>query len=243
MLLLECKVDSLFGLTNERYIFEGVEHRQKFCILVFEKGGSTESFRAAFRINTREAVSRENLDEFLNSGKADLRLRTDLIRRLSPDSLSIMEFKNELDVRIAEKMLRFPLLGEQMPGAWNLRLAREFDMTGDSDLYRTAAGSDALPLFEGKMVHQFTSSFAQPRYWVRIADGRKRILGSELDTGQKLESDCYRLCFRDVASNTNERTMISAIIPPCFLPRRRNLWVRASVSERFRCGTAGTSGM
>jgi hypothetical protein len=26
-------------------------------------------------------------------------------------------------------------------------------------------------------------------------------------------------------------------------PRRRNLWVRASVSERFRCGTAGTSGM
>lgn len=26
-------------------------------------------------------------------------------------------------------------------------------------------------------------------------------------------------------------------------PRRRNLWVRASVSGPFRCGTAGTSGM
>ena len=125
MLLFEGKIDSLFGLTNERYIFEGVEHRQKFCILVFEKGGATESFRAAFRINTREAISRENLDDFLNSGKADLRLRTDLIRRLSPDSLSIMEFKNELDVRIAEKMLQFPLLGEQIPGTWNLRLSRE----------------------------------------------------------------------------------------------------------------------
>jgi hypothetical protein len=216
MLLLECKVDSLFGLTNERYIFEGVEHRQKFCILVFEKGGSTESFRAAFRINTREAVSRENLDDFLNSGKADLRLRTDLIRRVSPDSLSIMEFKNELDVRIAEKMLQFPLLGEQIPGAWNLHLSREFDMTGDSDLYRTSRGPDTLPLFEGKMVHQFTSSFAQPRYWVNVSKGRQRVLGSEPDTGQKLEPDCYRLCFRDVASNTNERTMISAILPPCF---------------------------
>src|ERR1039458_200295 len=134
MLLFECKVDSLFGLTNERYIFEGVEHRQNFCILVFQKSGSTESFRAAFRINTREAISRDELDEFLNSGKADLKLTTDLIRRLSPDSLSIMEFKNEMDVRIAEKMVRFPLLGEQVPGAWAVRLTSEFHMTGDSDI-------------------------------------------------------------------------------------------------------------
>jgi hypothetical protein len=88
--------------------------------LVFEKGGTTESFLAAFRINTREAVSRENLDAFLNSGKVDLRLRTDLIRRLSPDSLSIMEFKNEQDVSIAEKMLQFPLRGEQIPGSIGL---------------------------------------------------------------------------------------------------------------------------
>ena len=216
MLLLEGRVDSLFGLTNERYIFEGVEHRQKFCILVFEKGGSTESFRAAFRINTREAVSRDELDEFLNSGKAHLRLRMELIRRLSPDSLSVMEFKNELDVVIAEKMLCFPLLGEKQPGTWNLHLAREFDMTGDSDLYLTAPGRGTAPLFEGKMIHQFTSSFAPPRYWVRAKEGRARVLGGEPDRGQKLESDCYRLCFRDVASNTNERTMISAILPPCF---------------------------
>src|ERR1017187_3237130 len=106
LLLFECKVDSLFGLNNERHIFESVHHSVKFCILAFEKSGSTESFRAAFRINPREAISRDKLDEFLNSRKADLRLTTDLIRRLSPDSLSIMEFKNEMDVRIAEKMVR-----------------------------------------------------------------------------------------------------------------------------------------
>src|ERR1017187_9726999 len=47
------------------------------------------------------------------------KVRTDLIRRLSPDSLSIMEFKNETDVRIAEKMSRFPLLGESIQGSWN----------------------------------------------------------------------------------------------------------------------------
>jgi len=216
MLLFGCKVDSLFGLTNERYIFDAVHHAQKFCIFAFEKSGVTESFRAAFRINTREAVSRDKLHEFLNSRKADLRLSTDLVRRLSPDSLSIMEFKNEMDVSIAEKMLRFPFLGEQMPGNWNVHLTNELHMTGDSDLYQNKPGKGRLTLFEGKMINQFTASFAKPRYWVAVKAGRSRVLGKTKDTGQRLESDCYRLCFRDVASNTNERTMLSAILPPCF---------------------------
>jgi hypothetical protein len=66
------------------------------------------------------------------------------------------------------------------------------------------------------MINQFTASFAKPRYWVARKAGRLRVLGKTEDRGQRLESDCYRLCFRDVASNTNERTMISAVLPPCF---------------------------
>ena len=216
MLLFECKVDSLFGLNNERHIFEAVHHSVKFCILAFEKSGSTESFRAAFRINPREAISRDKLDEFLNSHKADLRLTTDLIRRLSPDSLSIMEFKNEMDVRIAEKMARFPLLGEPISGRWTVRLTSEFHMTGDSDIYRVQPSANSLPLFEGKMINQFTATFGKPRYWVRIKDGRRRIIGSAADSGQRVEADYYRVCFRSVARNTDERTMISAVLPPCF---------------------------
>ncbi len=216
LLLFEGKVDSLFGLTNERYIFEGVHHAQKTCILVFEKSGSTESFRAAFRINTREAIAPDKLDEFLNSASFHLRITTDLVRRLSPDSLSIMEFKNELDIRIAEKTLRFPLLGEKVQMAWDIRLTSEFHMTGDSDLYQTKRLSSTLPLFEGKMINQFTVEFGQPRYWVSKKEGRKRILGNVADSRQSIESEFYRLCFRSVASNTNERTLISAILPPCF---------------------------
>ena len=215
MLLFEGKVDSLFGLSNERFIFDAVHHAQKFCILAFEKSGVTEAFRAAFRINTREAVHRDKLDEFLNSSK-HLYLRTDLIRRLSPDSLSIMEFKNETDVRIAEKMSRFPLLGESIQGSWNVDLTSEFHMTGDSDIYRHAPASSTLPLFEGKMINQFTSEFSQPRYWVRTKEGRNRVLGNTADRGQALGYNHFRLAYRSVASNTNERTMIATILPPCF---------------------------
>lgn len=216
MLFFEGKVDSLFGLSNERYIFEGVEHRQTFCVLVFEKHGSTESFRAAFRINPREAISRDKLDDFLNSGKTHLLVSTDLVRRLSPDSLSVMEFKSEADVRIAEKMVRFPLIGELVPGKWGVRLASEFHMTGDSDLYQVKRSSGMTALFEGKMINQFTADFGRPRYWVRVTDGRRRVIGSGPDHGQRIESDYYRVCFRSVARNTDERTMISAILPPCF---------------------------
>ena len=61
-----------------------------------------------------------------------MQISTGLIRRLSPDSLSVFEFKSDLDVQIAEKMLRFPLLGEERNDAWNVKFYREFDMTNDS---------------------------------------------------------------------------------------------------------------
>ena len=103
MLFSACKLDALFGLRNERFIFENVDHRQKFCLLVFEKGGIADSFTAAFRINQREAITPDELDIFLNSIHEHIRISIDLIRRLSPQSLSVMEFKNEVDVRITEK--------------------------------------------------------------------------------------------------------------------------------------------
>lgn len=67
------------------------------------------------------------------------------------------------------------------------------------------------------MIQQFNSAFAQPRYWVDEKEGREEVLGPDIDSGQKLDYQGYRLGFRDVASNTNERTMISAIVGPGFL--------------------------
>jgi len=115
MLFTQGEVGSLFGLSNEKFIFEGVHHAQKFCLLVFKKGGRTDNFEAAFRINPRDAVAQDRLDQFLNSPTEHLWIPAALVRRLSPDSLSIMEFKCDLDVTISEKTLRFPLLGETLP--------------------------------------------------------------------------------------------------------------------------------
>ncbi|MEG4169985.1 MULTISPECIES: Eco57I restriction-modification methylase domain-containing protein [unclassified Microcoleus] len=214
MLFIETEIDSLFGLSNEKFIFEGVHHSFKFCLLTFEKGKSTESFQAAFRINPREAIRVDKLDTFLNNQDECIEISVNLIRRLSPDSLSVMEFKNEGDIRIAEKMLQFPLLGEQIEGKWNLRLTAEFHMTNDSHLFKQEPGKGRLPLYEGKMIHQFTHLYAEPRYWVDEAEARKALLGRNgVDNGQKLDYQCYRFAYRAIASSTNARSLIGTILP------------------------------
>jgi hypothetical protein len=205
MLFSQTEVTGLFCFENRKEIFEGVHRSFKFVILTFEKGGKTTSFPTRFM---RHDVA--ELAEFPSPD--DICLDVPLIRKLSPDSLSIMEFKQAIDVVIAKKMLQFPLLGEKIEGKWNLKLTREFDMTNDSHLFKTEPGPGRLPLYEGKMIHQFTHQFAAPRYWIDEAEGRKAMLGKNgVDQGQKLDYQGYRLGFRDVAASTNERTMISSI--------------------------------
>jgi hypothetical protein len=214
MLFSESHTDTIFGLSNERFIFEEVHHAFKFCLLSFEKGGKTDSFSGAFRINPREAVAADQLESFLHSPSQHLTLQVEMIRRLSPDSISVMEFKTPLDVVVAEKMLKFPLLGDEVQGRWILSLNREFDMTNDSHLFKSELASGRLPLFEGKMIWHFEHQLAEPRFWVSEKEARKAILGKEQDRKQKLDYESCRLGIRAVSGSVNERTLVTSIIPP-----------------------------
>ncbi len=187
LLFEQTQIEGLFCFENRKTIFEGVHRSFKFVVLTFEKsikprlqtsgeqnasaapddlfapqvveaagGGGTTHFPAAFM---RHDVA--ELARFPAEGA--LMLDVALIKRLSPDSHSVMEFKSALDVQIAEKMLRFPLLGERIEGAWNLALKREFHMTDDSHLFKTEPGPGRLPLYEGKMIWQFDAKYAEPR--------------------------------------------------------------------------------
>jgi hypothetical protein len=212
MLFTQCHLDTLFGLSNERFIFDSVHHAFKFCILTFAKGSGRKEFRAAFRINPREAVEATALDDFLHNTSRHLLISSDFVRRLSPDSLSVMEFRNERDAGIAERMMLFPPLKAASP--WTLRLKNEFHMTNDSHLYFAERRRGFLPLIEGKMFQQFSCPTGEPNYWLNEIDARQALLGKAEDTGQKLDYQTYRLAFRDVSAATNERCMIATILPP-----------------------------
>lgn len=223
-------IEGLFCFENRKEIFEGVHRSFKFVVLTFEKTaatrlqalgernasaapddllapiGGTTRFPAAFM---RHDVA--ELDRFPADGA--LWLDVNLIKRLAPNSHSIMEFKSEMDLAIANKLLSFPPLGDDIPGSWKLVLHRELHMTDDGPIFKTANAPGRLPLYEGKMIHQFQTGFQQPKYWVDEQEGRSALLGRKEDQGQLLSYQRFRLAYRAIASSTNERSMIGAILP------------------------------
>jgi len=174
--------------------------------MTYRKGGKTERFPVAFM--------RHDVKELERFPRADsLQMDVATVRKLAPDSLSIPELKSEREVQIAHKMSVFPLLGETLKDKWNVKFTSEFHMTNDSHLFKQSPATGRLPLYEGKMIHQFTHQWGKPKYWLDEAEARTALLGRKRDTGQTLDYQTYRLGFRDVAASTNERTMIMTVLP------------------------------
>ena len=205
MLFTQTQIGTLFGLSNEKFLFEGVHHSFRICLLNFEKGGVTNEFPAAFRINPREAIPAERLESFLHNSGEHITLSIELVRQFSPEALSVMEFRSSADIAIAEKMLCFPLLGESLEGTWNLVLTNEFHMTNDSALFRSSPGPEMIPLFTGKMFNQFELTEAHSGYWISEEAGRKALKNEQYRS--------YRWVHRRIARNSDTRTMISTIAP------------------------------
>jgi hypothetical protein len=205
MLFSQTKITGLFCFENRKAIFEGVHKSFKFVILTFENGNKTLSFPAKFM--------RHDVGE-LNSFPDDdcIHISVDLIKQLSPDSISVMEFKSDLDIFIAEKMSQFPLLGEEIKDKWNVKLTQELHMTNDSYLFYKEYQEGLVPLIQGNMFHQFNYNFAEPKYWIELSEGRKKLLGKNEDNKQKLSYQDYRLVHRRIASSTNERSLIACVL-------------------------------
>jgi hypothetical protein len=236
MLFEKTRITGLFGFENRKEIFENVHRSFKFVVLTFRPGDTTTQFPAAFmRLDATELTS------FPENGSLEIEVK--LIRQLSPDSLSFVEFHDERDVAVARKLTRFPLLGDECASPWNLRLHREFHMTDDAALYHPKRHEGYVPLVEGKMFHQFCYPFSEPRYWVDPKAARAALLPSRLNAIRRLadsagtnvavkaeqvqlDSQTYRLAFRAIARNTDERTMIATVLPPnVFCPHSVSLEV------------------
>jgi hypothetical protein len=208
MLLNEGNIETLIGLSNVRGFFREVDSRFKFSLLSAQKGQQRSEFPVAFRIDLRVGVEPDELPAFVANPQNFFIMRRDVIKRFDPDGLTIMEFQRAIDYELVEKFFSgFPTLGEVIADKWNIRPSQELNMTTDSNLFHS--NSSGLPLYEGKMFHQFDAFFAAPRYWVNEDAAAKRVANKTRETYKR-----PRLAFRDVSNSTNERTVISAILPP-----------------------------
>lgn len=209
-----------YSFENRNSIFPDVDSRYKFALMQI--------------VNTPPGADAPPIDTaFYVLDAADLQqpeihvpYPLDTIKALSPAHWSLMELRNGADLPILEKCYSaFAALSFD----W-LDFRRELHMTGDKDLFIEKDVSGLLPLYEGKMIWQYNHVFERPQYWLDSAAFDERMRSNELhrmaqDLGVpkaevtkhaaavRYDREFVRLSFRDIASDTNERTLIFSLIP------------------------------
>jgi len=195
------QVEFLYCFENRRAVFN-IHRSFKFVLFGTQKGGKTDRFKCAFMEHDPERLPAIDANA--------LKMSVKQVRKFSPDTLSVMEFKSQRDIDVTTKIYGgWPLLGEKLEDTWNVKFRSELHMTNDSHLFKTTPTD--CPLYEGKIIWLFDSVFEEPRYWLD-RDEVEEALGDNAWEGRH-----YRVGFRDIAASTNERTLIASIVPPCWI--------------------------
>jgi len=195
LLFEKSKVTDLYCFVNTKGIFKPVHRSFKFIIVLFKKGEKSESFDAAFMLEETSILKKIE--------KISISIDWNLIKKLSPQSWSIIEFKNNMDIQIVKKMYQHPILRDFNNGT-EIKFFREIDMTNDSRIFNK--DKKGLTLYEGKMIEQYINNFENPRFWIEENKGLQKLGVNYKDYKE------YRLGFRAVASSTNRRSLISTIL-------------------------------
>ncbi|MBK9443657.1 MAG: N-6 DNA methylase [Comamonadaceae bacterium] len=98
------------------------------------------------------------------------------VKALSPEQWALMELRDGADLPILQKCYSaFPALSPN----W-LDFRRELHMTDDKDLFLEKEAPGLLPLFEGKMIWQYSHLLDKPQYWVDPTAFDARLKSKEL---------------------------------------------------------------
>jgi len=193
------QIDFLYCFENRRGIFN-IHRSFKFVLFGSKKGGTTNQFKCAFMEHDPERL------QIIDANA--LKMSVHHVRKFSPESLSVMEFKNQTDIDITTKVYGdWPLIGEKLNDNWNIKFNAELHMTNDSHLFKDPNDVTNIHeyywLWEGKQFWLLSDGFAEPTRLV----ARK-------DITQLVSARNNRVAYRTLAANTNERTLVATIMPP-----------------------------
>ncbi|MBP2447002.1 Eco57I restriction-modification methylase domain-containing protein [Rhizobium leguminosarum] len=234
-------LSSLFSFENEEFVFPGVHHAFKFCVLTLAKDNKQP---AEFAFFLRQVTALE--DE-----RRRFCLSPKQISRINPNTKTAPVFRSERDAELAAKIYdRVPVLideGRGMEGnLWGIEFRQGlFNMTSESALFRTAADLSKagltrdgmrwhdgrqhyVPLYEAKMIHQFDHRWAtyQGVETTEVTETDKqnpvfevtpRYWVPEEEVESRLRAKGWNrgwlMGWRDITNATNERTVISGLFP------------------------------
>ncbi|GEM_PF-2185494 len=197
----------VLGFENRGVFFPEIHSQFKIVLVIARKGGTTRQPIKTFFLSRRA----EDLDDPTARMDYDLTL----LKNLSPQKWAFLELHNPKDIHIVSHCYQqYPPLGAP-DHPWKIEFTNDLHMTAARHLFHEDGGD--LPLYEGKMIWQFRHDWAPPRYWLRL-DELKAITRRDGSPKFQLPDgswrwEHYRVGFRDIASSTNIRTLITALLP------------------------------
>lgn len=220
-------ISSVYDFENREGIFVNVHRSYKFCLLTLTKSKNKSRF-AFFLGNINDLKEEDRIIE----------LTYEDVKSINPNTLSCPVFRKKRDAEIAKKIYhKTPILlyeSEFNRTDWKIEIKTPFNISNDSGYFKkleNKAESD-VPLYESKMIHQFNHRFSTfeglsdndlnegkskisnilqykncyyevvPRFWLNNQLLEERYGNAE-----------WYFVYRMITSPTNERTLISTVIP------------------------------
>jgi hypothetical protein len=225
----------MYQFDNREKLFP-IDSRYSFALFTFAESEKTDCVFYASHVEHLQDARRH-----ISFRKGDLAL-------FNPNTQTCLLFRSNKDLEICRKLYeKAPILfkeGDKNGNPWQIKTMSMFHMTNDSHLFYTREDktNDLVPLYEGKLIHQFDNRWATyeevikdkpkerdvtqaekedpsfeitPRFWV----DRKEVQAKFFIKSKASEKDEYwwtepwMLIFRGISSPTNQRTLISTVIP------------------------------
>jgi len=207
-----------YSFENRRKIFE-IHLSFKFATVIAQKGKITTEFPCGFYLRDDEWLFRDKKE------RPPLDYNLDFVQKTGGDYLSLLELQSEKDLEVAKVCFANGEPFGKVCNRLGIKLGRELNMTDDA--WRFTPTSEILPkgkdprdpdvakqllemgylvLHEGKTFHQYNDRWEErPRYLINTSQliNKPDFLDNSL---------FYRLAYREIASATNERTLIFSLL-------------------------------
>ena len=198
-------------LDNKKRYFS-IDTRFKFLMLTCKKGIKDNKIQNKFTLEIVQDAQRSEPVTF----------KIEQLRNQRPD-LTIPEVKTIAEKNLLDKIYQNGRLWGTTNDEWRVDILREVDMTNDRKLFVSKREEDQLPIVEGRMIQQhrfgakaYITGHGRSAVWKPTLQGfhaQYYIPTIKLPEKLQIRSRSIRAGYCDIAGQTNERAMTSAIIP------------------------------
>lgn len=208
------------SVIENRARFFSIDTRFKFLAIACIKATANNARRAPITLLHERGVP-GGLEQF---GAA--RIGRDSLATVRAD-LSLPEVRNNREWRIFRRMVASGVPWQEPGSGWRPVFCREVDMTRERAKFITKPGRNRLPVVEGRMVQQhrfgpkgYVSGSGRRAVWEGYPLGSARLQSQfhisieDVPWTSRSRINVQRGGFCDITGQTNERSLMAALIPP-----------------------------